>query len=207
MNKKNAARILAAAAVPVALAGSAAAALASPGRQSAPKPVTAATQLSNRDDSGGNGNWAKDTLTRTLTIRETGHAGGLYYFTATIRDAGTFRAIKYAHTPNQGRPYTGDRIVYGASGPMSGSASYSFTASTLPSARLVPRHVSGDADSTSTWYELAFKPGTTFAGTGIGAWSWHYSAAVKEGRHVVGQHWTDAYSNDAGQIRSAGNIN
>ena len=95
--------------------------VASPGHQSAPKPVTAATQLSNRDDSGGNGNWAKDTLTRTLTIRETGHAGGLYYFTATIRDAGTFRAIKSAYTPNQGRPYTGARIVYGASGPMSGS--------------------------------------------------------------------------------------
>ena len=179
-----------------ALVASAAAASAAPqhlpllpGPAPSPAPVTAVTHLTDLPD-GGNGSpspyWADDTLTRVLSITQTGGTAGAYTFTAKLTDTGTFKAIKGAQTPNQGPGYAGDVVKSSVTGPMSGYADFTFTASELPSAAPnagVPGfendHGLVPTDSTSTWYELAFPAGTTFGGAGIGVWSWKYDATVK----------------------------
>jgi hypothetical protein len=147
-----------------------------------PSVFTSRTSLTNRPDSGGNGNWALDTMTRTLTITETGHNGPGYAYTATVSDTGTFKTISGAYTPNQGPPSTGKRIQGTVQGSVAGTAQYSFTASKLPASSPnlgVPNTENGapgtPAETTSSWYELAFPAGTTFGGTGIGNWSWTYT--------------------------------
>jgi hypothetical protein len=196
LKSRIAAITIAAAAALVASAGAASAApqhlpVLPPG----PPTVTAhaVTHLADRPD-GGNGTpdpyWADDTFTRDLSITETGSTGTgpatVYDFTATVKDAGAFTTIKGAETPNQGPGYAGDIIKSKVTGPMTGYADFTFTATALPSS--LPNlgvasnendHGTAPSDSTSTWYELAFPAGTTFGGTGIGDWSWTYDATVK----------------------------
>lgn len=147
------------------------------------------TQLADRPD-GGNGSpdpyWADDTMTRDMTITETGVSAGVYSFTASLTDAGTFTTVKGEQTPNQGAPYTGDLIKSAVTGWMTGYANFSFTATSLPNgtpnagvATYENDHGTVSADDTSTWYELAFPGGTVFGGTGIGNWSWSYGVNVK----------------------------
>lgn len=137
-----------------------------------------------------------------LTIKLTGQSGGLYSYTATVYDAGSFTAIPGAHTPNQGGSYAGKVIAGHDSGWVGGTARYSFTATSLPTAGPnagLPAYVNGDQGSTSTWYELAFPAGTTFGGTGIGTWGWTY-------RDSHGQRWTDTSANGDGRLSGDGNI-
>ena len=174
--------------------------------------VTARTQLSNRADGGGNGDWATDAMTRTLTIT---HLNGSNY-TATITDTGgRFVTIPGAFTPNQGGADAGLRIAEVLRGSFTGKASYSFTASRSPQAALVPHAESGTPSSgprtTSLWYEQAFPAGTTFGGTGITTWAWNYTAvAVTSGRGggftICSQNWSDAVTNNGGQTPGSGNI-
>jgi len=195
------------------------AASASPASHRPPPPklvtVTATTKLSNRADSGGNGNWATDAMTRKLVIRETGRSAGVYDFTATVTDSGSFATDNGAFTPDQGGTDAGLVIFKHTAGSLYGGADYSFTATTLPDGRYVPSRESGTPLSgdrtTSLWYEQAFGAGTVFGGTGIGNWSWSYAGPVCKtgtGRHVsyVPQRWTDALNNDGGQSATAGNI-
>jgi len=187
----------------------------------------ALTFVTDRPD-GGNGNpdtWADDTMTRSLTVTLTGGSPGAYTFTATLGDIGTFTTVKGAPTPNQGGSYAGDVIKSRVTGQMAGYADFSFTASELPSAAFNAGvaysendHGADPADSTSTWYELAFPHGTTFGGIGIGDWSWHYGVTVTTisyrvfGRFVVPvaseqyQQWTDGYNNNYGDSAGDGNI-
>ena len=163
---------------------------------------TAISHLADRTEDGGNGTWAKDDIYRVMTINLTGQSGGVYSYTATVYDAGSFTAIPGAHTPNQGGSYADTVITGHDKGWVGGTARYSFTATSLPTAGPnagVPAHVSGDQGSTSTWYELAFPTGTTFAGTGIGTWGWTY-------RDGHGQQWTDTSANGDGQLPGDGNI-
>jgi hypothetical protein len=173
-------------------------------------PVTATTRIVNRDDSGNNGNWAKDRFTRTVTVRG-GYSvassncglttGSCYAYTATLWDAGSFRTISGAFTPNQ--VVAGLQLKSVVEGSMRGSAQFAtFYATAKPKADLVPRFLSGDADSTSTWPELFFPSGTTFAGLTIAPWSWSYHAFTRCGY----QHWTDASSNGSGNLAGDGNI-
>jgi hypothetical protein len=205
-----------------AVAGSAAMASASTAQPHVrPLTVHARTLITDHQDSGGNGNWANDTIVRDLTITKTG--GNTY--TATVKDTGTFRTDRGAYTPNQGRPYTGRRIRGQVSGPLAGEAHYSFTASKLPDFRRnasVPGFLRGPvsgARTTSLWFEQAFPAGTKFGGPGIGAWSWKYQgptckSVVTVIRHhhkvevpvYTRQHWTDSSANKGGQVPSAGNI-
>jgi hypothetical protein len=176
------------------------------------------THLTDRDD-GGNGslnggNWALDDMNRYLTIKLTGVSGGVYTYTATIRDAGQFHAVLGDDTPNQSGSYAGELITNKASGPINGYVNFSFTANSLPTLDshgnlAVPAAINGDADSTSAWYEIAFPAGTTFGGAGINnsTWTWSYHALVRVGSHLVPEHWTDAASNNAGDNPSDGNIN
>jgi hypothetical protein len=166
-------------------------------------PHSAVTALSDRPDSGGNGNWAVDHLHRTLVITRTG--SGTY--DAILTDTGTFRTIPGAYAPDQGGSDLGTHVTssrYGLS-QVTGQARFSFTATSTPDLRLVPRHVSGSQFSTSTWYELAFPQGTVFGGTGITTWSWHYQLICIFSPHPF-QNWTDAWDNGDGQLPPDGNI-
>jgi hypothetical protein len=173
--------------------------------------VTAFTVMNNHGDSGGGGNyWATDKLIRVLVIHRTGGSAGAYTFSATVSDSGSFTTTNGGLTPNQGAPFTGVHITATVPGTFSGGASYSFTASTLPRANLVPTQESGTATSgprtTSLWYEQAFPSGTTFSGTGIlPTWSWMYTTDCKVGHVTTHEHWTDA-APSGGQLPADGNI-
>ena len=197
---------------------------------SAAPATTAQTHITDRPDSGAAGDWADDTMTRTLTITRTGGGPGAWTFTAKLTDKGTFTTIAGAATPNQSGPYAGETIKSKVTGKMVGYADFSFTASTLPRTGFnagVPLtendHGTAPSDSTSTWYELAFPSGTTFGGAGIGAWSWTYDVTVNETVTIrvcaapnlcwtttvhrpVTQQWTDAYNNNAGDDPGDGNV-
>ena len=176
--------------------------------------VTASTELSNRADSGGNGDWATDAMTRTLVITQTGRVGNTRSFTATVTDIGRFVTIRGAFAPNQGGTDAGLKIAGQPWGTFTGKASYTFTANASPQASLVPRSESGTPSSTpkttSFWYEQAFPAGTSFGGTGITTWAWSYSAvavtAVRGAFEVCSQNWSDAFNNNSGQSPRAGNI-
>src|SRR5689334_6640836 len=205
--------IIAAAAVPAATAGllltttaAASAATVTPAVTAAAvthqTSWTAISHLAHRTEGGGNGTWATDDIYRVMTIKLTGQSGGTYSYTATVRDAGSFTAIPGSYTPNQGGSYAGKIITGHDSGRLAGTAQYSFTATSLPTAARnvgVPAHVSGDQGSTSTWYELAFPAGTTFGGNGIGTWGWTF-------RDHHGQRWADTSANEDGQLPGDGNI-
>ena len=100
----------------------------------------------------------------------------------------TFTTDLGAYTPNQGGAYAGEVIHGQVTGPMSGRASFEFTASKPISNHArnlgVPAAAFGAYGSTSTWYELAFPAGTTFGGLGIGNWGWTYKASVPEYKYV-----------------------
>lgn len=221
-------RILAAAAAVPAVA----AALAIPPASAAAHTPAglAVSHLANRPDSGSNGNWAYDGISRMLflyggrpvTPSDCGAAAvKCFAFTGLVDDSGTFRTIRGAYTPNQDVP--GLKIRGQVSGSLRGSARFAFDASAMPDAALVPRRVNGAQDDTASWYTLAFPHGTTFdAGTtadaDINPWSWSYQARcvttrrVRRGhrwhpvRTVRTERWTDAGTNGDGDLRRDGNI-
>jgi hypothetical protein len=206
----------------LAVAGTALAVAAAPASAAAPRPaphrpaphrpaphrpvphkVVASTHITRRPDSGGNGNWATDAMTRTLTIR---HLKGQNYV-ATLADShGRFVTGRGDFVPNQAAD-PGVKFTQRIAGTFSGAASFSFTASRAPSAFLVPRRATGSRPTdTSDWYKLAFPTGTVFGGTGIlNNWGWSYTTdhgCRTFGRHgssVRRQTWKDFASNNAGQ--------
>jgi hypothetical protein len=205
--------IITAAAAPAAIAGVLFATTAAASAATVTPAVTTAaathqtswmtfSHLAGRTEGGGNGTWAKDDIYRVMTMKLTGKSGGVYSYTATVHDIGSFTATAGAYTPNQGGTYTGDTITGPDSGWLTGKAQYSFTATSLPTAGPnigVPVHVSGDQGSTSTWYEMAFPASTTFGGSGIGTWGWTYGDSH-------GQRWADTSANGDGQLAGDGNI-
>jgi hypothetical protein len=190
--------------------------LAVPAASAAVAPaVTASTQLSNRGDSGGNGDWATDAMTRRLVITQTGRSGSTRIFTAAVTDTGRFTTIPRAYTPNQGGADLGLKIAELLQGTFTGKAAYSFTANASPQASLVPRAENGTPSSgpktTSLWYEQAFPAGTAFGGTGITTWGWNYTATAVTflrggGFNLCTQKWSDASTNNGGQDANSGNI-
>lgn len=153
----------------------------------APKPLVARTLLHNRLDSGGNSYWAYNNFTRTLILTYLGkstdpaHAAAPYMYYGQIDDSGTFMDIPGAFTPNQGGHYLG-RILLPkqVSGPMSGYGEFGlFYASAKASTYYVPQSIPARDNSlypSSTWVELAFPVGTTFAGVNEATFSYPYSA-------------------------------
>jgi hypothetical protein len=214
--------VLAASAAVPALAASAAGASLQP----APHSHSAATWMVNRDDSGGNGNWAKDFFVRDLTITPAGpaaltdcaaHATSCYAFTAALKDEGTFRTIPGAYAPNQGTD-PGGHIRGVVNGQMHGYGDFAtFYATSQPDMRLVPHVNNGDTNPSSTWPELAFPGGTAFTGLTENPWGYYYSARVLVAApsnpwhirfKIEHQQWADtsATANDYGQGATAGNI-
>lgn len=180
-----------------------------------PHSIAAVTLMVNRDDSGGNGNWAKDDFIRVLTVTRQGStvpsadcsptATVCYAFTASLKDAGSFRTISGAFTPNQGGADAGEHIRGVVQGEMHGSGGFAtFYATALPSALRVPRFNAGDANPSYLWPELAFPAGTVFAGLNEDTFGYFYTAQV----HFRVQRWADTSdpANDDGQGPTAGNI-
>jgi hypothetical protein len=219
--------IIAATAAPLALAGIALSATAASASTTAPAAIhlsaahvwTAKSVLDNRADVGAvTTPWAYDNFTRTLTIRLTGSTGTgantVYYYSASYKDAGTFKTVDGALTPNQSGPYANEVINGSVTGTMTGGEQYSFTATSLPNMKLVPASPAPGTGSTDAWYKLAFPTGTTFGGAGLGNWSWHYNGPVvvtldSSGKHVIAvhhEHWNESNANNAGQLAQAGNI-
>ena len=171
--------------------------------------VSTSTSVSNRDDSGGNGNWATDAMVRMVTI--TRHEAAAvancgdgavtcWYYTATLTDSGTFTTQPGAFTPNQGLD-NGQKISGTVNGNFTGGSHIEFYASSnAPNASLVPATVSGDSPSTTNWVEQAFPGGTVFSVPSLLDWSWSYNAPA------TCEHWTDAFNNSGGQSKSAGDI-
>jgi hypothetical protein len=188
-----------------------------------PHSITAITAMLNRDDSGGNGNWAKDSFVRVLTVTQqeptvppadcSPTATVCYAFTASLKDAGSFRTIPGAYTPNQGGTDAGEHIRGVVQGDLHGSGDFAtFYATALPSAGLVPLFNTGDANPSYLWPELAFPAGTVFAGLNEDPWGYFYTAKVQTGVRghsvVQTQRWADTsdLANDGGQGPTAGNI-
>lgn len=193
--------------------GVVAVAAAAPAAFAAPLPlVTAVTHVAGNADDGGNGTWAYDNFTRTLKVSRdasvTPPAGEAAY-TATVSDAGTWRAVFGAFTPNQGGADLGLKIGRNADGTFTGTASYSFDApaADVPSAANVAKYVNDNftkpasgPDSTSQWYLQAFTAAQQPAVTGsIGDdFTWTYGNAC--------QSWTDSAADGDGQGSADGNI-
>ncbi|MDQ2875908.1 MAG: hypothetical protein M3Y33_14415, partial [Actinomycetota bacterium] len=117
--------------------------------------VTASTQLTNRADSGGNGNWATGTMTRRLVITQTGKN----------RQHPLLHRHRHRHRPLHRHPA---RLhpEPGRRGPRAEDR------------RTAVGHPSGGPKTTSNWYEQAFPAGTTFGGAGITTWGWNYTATA-----------------------------
>jgi hypothetical protein len=178
-----------------------------------PNSQTATTKLTNRLDSGGGGNWAVDTIARTVTVTNHGPvaplncgllSGTCYRYTASLKDTGTFVTIEGAPRPNQGAPDAVNPIIGNHHGTVKGSGTFaSFYANYLPHSGKVPTKVNGNGDSTSLWPELFFPGSTTFAGldTSLQTWGWNYATISK-----TPQHWADTSANVDGQLPADGDI-
>ena len=178
------------------------------------QPVTASavTAVSDLVDVGNHGNWAVDTLTRTMTVTLHGavsvyHCGGspvngitnCYYYAATLTDGGTFATIPDADSPNAGTGIHG--IVDGT---VSGGSDYEFYAtSNAPSAENVPGTDdagTGGDPSTADWPEVFFPDGTTFGFVHQINPTYTYSAPG------TCEQWVNSYSNDHGSSVGDGDI-
>jgi hypothetical protein len=164
--------------------------------------ISTTTTINNLPDNGGGGTWATDTITRTLKISK---AGNLY--TAVVSDTGTFTTVPNALTPNQGAPGGGRIIQSVVQGSVTGTASYSFTATRYPAGGL-PRVVLALRGSTAentipSLFAKAFPAGTSFGPVTSYAWSRTYTANVpKSGK--TGHGYTLGCSPLSGSSRDCG---
>jgi hypothetical protein len=152
--------------------------------------VTALSNLTNRPDSGGHGNWATDTIVRNVAITKQGAvpasncgagATSCFFYTGSLTDTGTFVTIKDAKSPVAGTPINGV-----LSGTMSGGAKLEFYAtSDAPSPSLVQGNVDGpgtDAAETTTarWAAQFFPAGVTVTDAKLNDWKWTYADSLCE---------------------------
>lgn len=166
---------------------------------------TAQTAVSDRDDSGLHGNWAKDAMIRTLTLNfqhsvpasNCGpNADQCYFYKYTLTDQGNFRTTDGALSPNAGTPIAGN-----VSGTFNGGASGEFYAdSASPNASLVPATATGDSPATSKWAEQFFAAGTNFASENLPAYTWTYSA------QATCEQYSETFKGSSGPETDTGDI-
>lgn len=176
-----------------------------------PVTATATTAITDDADSGAAGNWATDTLTRSMTVTRHGAAavadcGGTaangittcWYYTASMTDAGSFITIAGAKSPQAGVTISGT-----LAGTISGGSNFEFYSSSgAPSASSVPATLDASANGTdsSEWPERFFPSGTAFGGVNEINWVYTYSAPT------TCEQWTDAYDNSDGSLAADGDI-
>ena len=200
--------------IALALAGSAVLAAALPASASThPHSTFIIIRFSDHGDGGAAGNcgtpgprncWANDEGQAFLTVTP---AGGNAYTARLTGLEGSFATIPGQLAPNQSGSYHGSHVTastrLGASSALGGSADYSFTASRPPSGMAVVT-ISGDQPRMSTWYQLAFKTGTAFGGSGITDYSLSY--LLKCSKMAAPQTWTETSLNGDGNQPQDGNI-
>lgn len=175
-----------------------------------PVTATASTAISNDTDSGAHGNWATDTITRSMTVTRRGavavsNCGGnasngitsCYYYTAAMTDTGAFITLSGANSPQAGTAINGV-----LSGTLSGGSNYEFYATSgTPSASSVPATLDASSGSgSSTWPEHFFPAATSFGGMNEINWVYTYSAPT------TCEQWVDAYNNSGGLLAADGDI-
>jgi hypothetical protein len=143
--------------------------------------VTAATALTDRPDSGAHGDWALDSLTRSVAITrqaavEASKCGTsamtCWFYTGTLIDNGTFTTIDGAKSPDKGTAISGT-----VQGSVVGGSKFQFYASSdAPNPVSVPGTSDGAANPTAKWPSLFFPAGTAVTDADLLDWSWTYEA-------------------------------
>jgi hypothetical protein len=166
--------------------------------------VTALSNLTNRQDSGSHGDWAIDTLTRTVAITKQGAvpvsncgsgATECYFYTGSLIDTGTFKTIDGAKSPEKGTAISG--IV---SGNVSGGTKLEFFASSdTPDPSLVQGNVDGAGDAakettTTRWVGQFFPAGVVVTDSNLKDWAWTYTD------DKLCQKWVNALAGNTGDI-------
>jgi hypothetical protein len=192
----------------LAVAGPASASTATQSVRSFIFPVKATTTV--RTQANGNGGiWATVTVQRTATVSggapvlpshcDPG-ASRCFGYSAVVKDTGSFRAYRFALTPNQFIP--GRHIRSIVTGRVDGSYSFVFYASTTPNAFIVPRFFSGPFFAVAGWPKLFFPFGTKFSPVLVTGYQVSYGAWTRCGP----QRWIDSSTNGHGNLPFDGNI-
>jgi hypothetical protein len=181
------------------------------GTSATPVTATATTSITGDQDSGAHGDWATDTLTRSMTVTKHGAAavadcGGnatngitsCYYYTAAMTDTGSFITLAGAKSPQAGADINGT-----LAGSVSGGSDYEFYAtSASPSAADVPATLDASVNGTdsSNWPARFFSSDTKFGGMNEENWVYTYTAPT------TCEQWVDAYNNGGGSQAADGDI-
>jgi hypothetical protein len=166
--------------------------------------VTALTSLTNRPDSGANGDWAKDTLTRTVAITKQSAvpasncgptATTCWFYTGSLIDTGTFTTIDGAKSP--GSKPAAD-INGSVQGSVTGGTRLEFYASSeTPNPSLVQGTVDGGGYPTSTWAKQFFPANVVVTDAKLLDWSWTYTATTPN----TCEKWVNALAGNSGDIK------
>lgn len=162
--------------------------------------VTASTKVTDRNDSGVAGNWAKDTFGRSITVSRTSAAEAskcgasavkCWFYTGEIIDLGTFETISGANTP-QDATKTISGVVKGSFG---GGAQIEFYASDgSPDATGVAPTLAGNGVATTDWHKQFFNAGTAYSAVNLVNWGWQYNAPA------LCETWTNSKAANLGNI-------
>lgn len=185
---------------------------------------TATTTLTNRPDSGAQGNtWALDNMARKATIKRIGEVaasncpgtdtGHCYLWDATIADNGQFTTQAGQLAPRTG---TLERSL---TGPVKGGSPNVQFYSSWKSAKAVrvPTSLDGSGSarqSTTNWVEQFFGLSAVFnsaanpGGPDLGSWSWKYTLAFGSNDVCPNDawQWVDAANSSGGSLAVDGNI-
>lgn len=181
-----------------------------PPGDSAMHTVSTSTQVTEWVENGG---WATDAYTRDLTLTRQYQVPSTackgtpvcWFYTGTIEDDGTFKAVDGHATPNTS---LGGTITGAVTGTMVGGGTFEFYASSGDiDASRVPTTQVGKTNgvTTANWGRLAFPGGTTFINSSgsspLTAYEWTYSAGCPA------QTWHDSINpGDDGKGPTDGNI-
>ncbi len=186
--------------------------------------ITAVTTLTNRPDSGAQGNdWALDNMTRTVSVKLVGEVaasncpgtltGHCYLWNASISDSGTFTTAAGQLAPRAG---TLDSAITGA---VKGGAPHVqfFSSWKTAKASLVPVSLDGTGGprtSTTNWVEQFFGSSAVFnsaanpGGPDLANWSWTYTAGFGSDSACPNEayQWVDGLTSGGGSLAADGNI-
>jgi hypothetical protein len=185
-----------------------------------PKAHYATSRLTGRPDTGGNGIWATDSITRQSMVIYTGPDGplphpGSYQFDASVVDSGTFTTIPGAYTPNQdnpqGVPTASTLGPIPLSGSITGHAFYRFDFPSFVGQAPAAAYSGAAQPTTLSWPLLYFVSGDQYTLSaddlftdGAEQQDWNYVSIMD----ACGQFetWTEAGYDGLGQSADAGNI-
>lgn len=125
--------------------------------------------LTDRLDNGSHGTWAKDTMTRTLTVcldNEAGAPEGKAYYVATVVDKGTFTTVE-GKSPKAGVP-----LAQGIAGTVNGG----FRVPKFTAPKVLELSAPDPATTSGEWVSTAVKGAE---GATIGSYRWAYATACE----------------------------